>query len=251
MNRMLDENEIAFAQRDAIENKLRQFLADASHELRTPLTSIRGYAELFRRGASQRPEDLAKAMRAIEDEATRMGVLVEDLLLVARLDDGHPLEREPVALDDLVEEAVDAARVVEPERSLSFEFSERPLVVVGDRDRLRQALDNLLANVRRHTPAGAPALLSVSAVDNEVVLTVEDTGPGVPEPERERIFDRFFRLDTRRGRERDGAGLGLAIVRSIVAAHGGEISVRPARPHGAVFEVRLPRIPRDSRATAS
>lgn len=251
MNRMLDENEIAFAQRDATENKLRQFLADASHELRTPLTSIRGYAELFRRGASQRPEDLAKAMRAIEDEATRMGVLVEDLLLVARLDDGHPLERKPVALDDLVEEAVDAARVVEPERSLSFEFSERPLVVVGDRDRLRQALDNLLANVRQHTPAGAPALLALSAVENEVVLTVEDTGPGVPESERERIFDRFFRLDTRRGRERGGAGLGLAIVRSIIAAHGGEISVRPARPHGSVFEVRLPRIARDSRATPS
>jgi two-component system OmpR family sensor kinase len=251
LNRMLDENEAAFAQRDATENKLRQFLADASHELRTPLTSIRGYAELFRRGASQRPEDLAKAMRAIEDEATRMGILVEDLLLVTRLDDGRPLERIPVALDDLAEEAVDAARVVEPDRSLSFEFAERPLVVAGDRDRLRQALDNLLANVRQHTPAGAPALLSLSAIDNQVVLTVEDTGPGVPDSERERIFDRFFRPDTRRGRERGGAGLGLAIVRSIITAHGGEISVRPARPHGSIFEIRLPRIAGDSRETPS
>lgn len=116
LNRMLAENEAAFAERDATENKLRRFLADASHELRTPLTSIRGYAELFRRGASERPEDLAKAMRAIEDEAARMGGLVEDLLLVARLDDGRPLEREPVALDDLAEAAVDAARVVEPAR---------------------------------------------------------------------------------------------------------------------------------------
>ncbi len=249
LNRMLDENEAAFAQRDVTENKLRRFLADASHELRTPLTSIRGYAELFRRGASQRPEDLAKAMRAIEDEATRMGILVEDLLLFARLDDGRPLEREPVALDDLIEAAVDSARAVEPDRTLSFEFAERPLVVAGDSDRLRQVLDNLLANVRDHTPAGAPAYLSVSAVDGEVVLTVEDTGPGVAEEDRERIFDRFFRPDTQRDRERGGAGLGLAIVRSIVTAHGGEISVRPARPHGSIFEIRLPRAPAHSRVT--
>lgn len=251
LNRMLAENEAAFAQRDATENKLRRFLADASHELRTPLTSIRGYAELFRRGASERPEDLAKAMRAIEDEAARMGGLVEDLLLVARLDDGRPLEREPVALDDLAEAAVDAARVVEPARPLSFEFAERPLLVLGDRGSLRQALDNLLVNVREHTPAGTPAFLSVSAAGDQVFLTVEDTGPGVPESERERIFDRFFRPDTPDGREPGGAGLGLAIVRSIVAAHGGEVSVRPARPHGSIFEIRLPRVTADSRATPS
>ncbi len=251
LNRMLDENEAAFAQRDATENKLRLFLADASHELRTPLTSIRGYAELFRRGASQRPEDLAKAMRAIEVEATRMGMLVEDLLLVARLDDGRPLERKPVALDDVAEAAVESARVVEPDRSLSFEFAERPLLVAGDRERLRQALDNLLANVREHTPAGSQALVIVGAVDNQVVLTVEDTGPGVPESEREQIFDRFFRSDTNGGHERSGAGLGLAIVRSIITAHGGEISVRPAQPHGSIFEIRLPRIAADSRVTPS
>ena len=251
LNRMLSENEAAFAQRDATENKLRRLLADVSHELRTPLTSIRGYAELFRRGAGQRPEDLAKAMRAIEDEAARMGILVEDLLLVARLDEGRPLERKPVALDDLAEAAVDSARAVEPDRLLSFEFAERPLVVAGDRDRLRQALDNLLANVREHTPAGSPALLSLRADDNQVVLTVEDTGPGVPDSERERIFDRFFRPDSQRGREGGGAGLGLAIVRAIVTAHGGEISVRPARPHGSIFEIRLPRIAADSRVIPS
>ena len=131
LNRMLDENEAAFAQRDATESKLRQFLADASHELRTPLTSIRGYAELFRRGAGQRPEDLVKVMRAIEDESARMGLLVEDLLLFARLDDGRPFERKPVAVDDLAEAAVESARAVEPGRVLSFEFSERPLVVAG------------------------------------------------------------------------------------------------------------------------
>ncbi len=251
LNRMLDENEAAFAQRDATEDKLRQFLADASHELRTPLTSIRGYAELFRRGASQRPEDLAKAMRAIEDEAARMGILVEDLLLVARLDEGRPLERRPVALDDLAEAAVDSARAVEPDRSLSFEFAERPLLVSGDRDTLRQALDNLLANIREHTPPGAPAFLSLSAAGDQVVLTVEDTGPGVPEADRERVFDRFFRPDTQRDGSQSGAGLGLAIVRSIVTAHDGEISVRPARPHGSIFEIRLPRIAADSRVTPS
>ncbi len=242
LNRMLDENEAAFAQRDATESKLRQFLADASHELRTPLTSIRGYAELFRRGASQRPEDLVKAMRAIEDESARMGLLVEDLLLFARLDDGRPFERKPVALDDLAEAAIESARAVEPDRVRSFEFSERPLVVVGDRDRLRQAVDNLLANVREHTPADASVHLALSASDTQVILTVEDTGPGIPESEQEKIFDRFFRTEAQRSSERGGSGLGLAITRSIIEAHGGEISVRSARPRGTIFEIRLPRI---------
>lgn len=123
--------------------------------------------------------------------------------------------------------------------------------MLGDRGSLRQALDNLLVNVREHTPAGTPAFLSVSAAGDQVFLTVEDTGPGVPESERERIFDRFFRPDTPDGREPGGAGLGLAIVRSIVAAHGGEVSVRPARPHGSIFEIRLPRVTADSRATPS
>ena len=180
-----------------------------------------------------------------------MGILVEDLLLVARLEDGRQLERRPVALDDLAEAAIDAARVVEPDRVISFVFSERPLVVAGDPVRLRQALDNLLANVREHTPAGAPAHLSLSADDGEAVLTVEDSGPGVPDSERERIFDRFFRPGPARDRTRGGAGLGLAIVRSIVAAHGGEISVRPTTPHGSIFEIRLPRIAADSRAVLS
>jgi two-component system OmpR family sensor kinase len=240
LNRMLSEIEAAFAQRDATESRLRQFLADASHELRTPLTSIRGYAELFRRGADQRPADLAKAMRAIEDEAIRMGELVEDLLLLARLDDARPLDRNAVALDDLVESAIEAARAVEPNRLLQFEFAARPIVVTGDGHRLRQAIDNLLANVRQHTPPGAPAFVSLRAASGRVILTVEDTGPGIPEAERERIFDRFFRPDAPRDRRLGGAGLGLAIVRSIVTAHGGEISARAALPHGSIFEIRLP-----------
>jgi two-component system, OmpR family, sensor kinase len=240
LNRMLAENEAAFAQRDATENRLRQFLADASHELRTPLTSIRGYAELFRRGADQRPDDLAKVMRAIEDEAARMSRLVEDLLLLAQLDDARPLERRPIALDDLVEAAVEAARAVEPDRLIQFEFAERPLVIEVDEGRLRQVLDNLLANIRQHTPTDAPAYLWLRLSNGEVLLTVEDTGPGVPPSERESVFDRFSRPDETRGRARGGAGLGLAIVRSIVTAHGGTVSLRSARPHGSIFEIRLP-----------
>jgi two-component system, OmpR family, sensor kinase len=250
LNRMLGENEAAFAQRDATEERLRQFLADASHELRTPLTSIRGYAELFRRGADERPEDLAKVMRAIEDEATRMSRLVEDLLVLARLDDARPLERNPVVLDDLVERAVEAARAAEPGRLIQFEFAERPLVIEGDDVRLRQVIDNLLANVRQHTPADASAYVSLRPARDEVILTVEDTGPGIADSDRELVFGRFARPDTRLAREHDGAGLGLAIVRSIVAAHGGTISVQSANPHGSIFEVHLP-VHADSGVTPS
>ena len=252
LNRMLDENEAAFAQRDATESRLRQFLADASHELRTPLTSIRGYAELFRRGADRNPDDLAKAMRAIEDEASRMSALIEDLLLLARLDETGPITYGPVILDDLVEAAVESARVVEPARLFQFEFSDRPIVVEGDEGGLRQVLDNLLANIRRHTPADAAAYLSLRSEGAEVVLTVEDTGPGIPTAERERVFDRFFRPDGPRDRRRGGAGLGLAIVRSIVTAHGGTIDLQQAHPHGAVFVIRLPIVAADdSRGTPS
>jgi two-component system OmpR family sensor kinase len=250
LNRMLAENEASFAQRDATEGRLRQFLADASHELRTPLTSIRGYAELFRRGAGERPEDLAKVMRAIEEEAARMSRLVEDLLLLARLDDARPLERRPVVLDDLAERAIEAARAAEPGRLIQFEFAERPLVIEGDESRLRQVIDNLLANVRQHTPLEAPAYVSLRAAGDQVVLTVEDTGQGIAGADRELVFGRFARPDAARGRDQGGAGLGLAIVRSIVAAHGGVISVRPAQPHGSIFEVRLP-VHADSGVTLS
>jgi two-component system OmpR family sensor kinase len=240
LNRMLAENQAAFAARDSTESRLRQFLADASHELRTPLTSIRGYAELFRRGADRRPDDLARVMRAIEDEATRMSRLVEDLLLLAQLDDARPLVFERIALDDLLEAAIDAARAVEPERPIQFELAQRPLIAEIDEGRIRQVLDNLIANIRQHTPPGAPAFLSLRASDGEAVLTVEDTGPGVPERDRDVVFDRFSRPDESRDRDLGGAGLGLAIVRSIVTAHGGTIELRAAQPHGSVFEIRLP-----------
>jgi two-component system OmpR family sensor kinase len=240
INRMLEEIESAFAQRDATEQRLRQFLADASHELRTPLTSIRGYAELFRRGADRDPGDLARAMAAIENEGERMSRLVEDLLLLARLDDALPLERENVDLAQLIHEAVDAARVVDAERSYGFELQGGDLAVEGDRRRLRQVLDNLLANVRQHTPPGTAAYVTARRAGDGVSVRVEDDGPGVAPALRGRIFDRFVRPDDGRARESGGAGLGLAIVRSIVAAHGGSVDVLDRSPRGIVFEARLP-----------
>ncbi|HZQ81948.1 MAG TPA: HAMP domain-containing sensor histidine kinase [Gaiellaceae bacterium] len=240
INRMLEEIESAFAQRDATEQRLRQFLADASHELRTPLTSIRGYAELFRRGADRDPADLAKAMAAIESEGERMSHLVEDLLLLARLDDAPPLEREPVDLTHVINDAVDAARVVDPSRSYGFELRSSDLVVEGDPRQLRQVLDNLLGNVRQHTPAGTAAYVTATRSGDDVHVVVEDDGPGVGAELRDRIFDRFFRPEGGRTRGTGGSGLGLAIVRSIVSGHGGSVEVRAGRPKGIVFELRLP-----------
>jgi len=250
INRMLEEIESAFAQRDATEQRLRQFLADASHELRTPLTSIRGYAELFRRGADRDPGDLAKAMAAIEYEGERMSQLVEDLLLLARLDDARPLEHEPVSVAHVIDEAIDAARTVDSVRSYGFELRGDELVVEGDERRLRQVLDNLLANVRQHTPPGTAAYVTADRAGGEVVVVVEDDGPGVAPALRERIFDRFFRPNAGRTRETGGAGLGLAIVRSIVAGHGGSVEARAGREGGIVFELRLPAAPLSANSQA-
>ena len=194
LNAMLAEIERAFDQRAAAEERLRRFVADASHELRTPVTSIRGYAELFRRGASGRPADLANVMRRIEQEGERMGELVEELLLLAQLDQGLPLERQPVDLAAVVDAAVDAARAADPERPIEFE-SHSPLVVLGSESRLRQVVDNLLTNARVHTPAATPIHVRVAAEGERVVLEVADEGPGVPAEEADKIFERFHRTD--------------------------------------------------------
>ena len=239
LNSMLGQIESAFAEKDASEQRLRRFLADASHELRTPLTSIRGYAELFRRGARHRPDDLAKAMSRIEEESGRMGILVDDLLLLARLDQGRPLEREPVDLTALVEEGVDAARAVEPDRSIELS-TPGPVVISGDPARLRQVVDNLLANVRTHTPSGTPAKVVLSTDGENAVLEVIDFGPGLPAEGRDRIFNRFFRADPSRSRDRGGAGLGLSIINAIVTAHGGTVSAHDTFPGGTTFRVELP-----------
>jgi two-component system OmpR family sensor kinase len=240
LNAMLAQIEAAFEERRASENRLRRFVADASHELRTPLTSIRGYAELFRRGADSRPEDLAKSMQRIEAEAARMGVLVDDLLLLARLDEGRPLEREQVDLARIVEEAVDSARAVEPARPIDLEL-HGPASVSGDAGRLRQAVDNLLDNARVHTPASSRVRVTAGPDDDGgVLLTVADEGPGLPAQVATRAFERFYRGDPSRSRSKGGAGLGLSIVAAIVESHGGTVNVRSEEGAGATFEVRLP-----------
>ena len=223
---------------EASDLRLRRFVADASHELRTPLAAVRAYAELFARGAESRPEDLARTMSGITREAERMSVLVEDLLLLARLDEGRPLERVPVRLDDLVGEAVETARMVDPERKI--ELSAEPVTVLGDRDRLRQVMDNLLSNVRSHTPAASPARVSVARENGRAVIEVGDSGPGLTEDELGRVFERFYRADSSRARASGGVGLGLSIVAAVARAHGGSVGVSSEQDLGAIFRVELP-----------
>jgi two-component system OmpR family sensor kinase len=240
LNEMMQQIESAFAARAASESRLRRFVGDASHELRTPLTSIRGYAELFRRGAADRPEDLAKAMRRIEEEADRMGALVDDMLLLARLDQGRPLERQPVDLTHITRDAVDDARAVAPDRPIDFS-PNGAVLVPGDEARLRQVLGNLLQNANRHTPAGTPVHVRIVGDETEAVLEVADEGPGMSEEDAGRVFERFWRSDPSRTRASGGAGLGLAIVAAIAAAHGGRAEVQSAPGRGSVFRIHLPR----------
>src|SRR5919201_1137539 len=257
LNAMLAEIERAFAERLAAEERLRRFVADASHELRTPVTSIRGYAELFRRGAGDRPADLANVMRRIEEEGKRMGELVEELLLLARLDQGLTLERRPVEVSAVLDAAVDAARPADPGRLIDVD-SQRPLVVLGSASRLRQVIDNLLTNARVHTPAGTPIHVRLAAEHKQVVLAVADEGPGVPAEEADRIFERFYRTDRSRTRSQGGVGLGLAVVRSVVEAHGGAVGFRARPGGGSSVRIVLPLAPaaragdaRPATATAS
>jgi two-component system OmpR family sensor kinase len=249
LNEMLAQIEAAFEERRASEARLRRFVADASHELRTPLTSIRGYAELFRRGADSRPRDLAKSMQRIEAEASRMGLLVDDLLLLARLDQGRPLEREEVDLGRVAADAADSARAIDPGRPLGLRV-DGPAMVVGDEGRLRQVIDNLLDNTRVHTPKGAPVEVTVAREDGEVILTVADQGPGLAPEVATRVFERFYRGDPARSRGTGGVGLGLSIVSAIVEAHGGTVGITSANGAGARFEVRLPARAADDSAVA-
>ena len=238
LNAMLAQIESAFKAREASERKLRRFVADASHELRTPLAAVRAYAELFSRGAASRPADLARSMSGITRETERMSLLVDDLLLLARLDEGRPLEREPVSLDEVVGEAVDAARVVDAERPVSIDVE--PATVIGDHDRLRQVVDNLFANVRAHTPPGTPIAVSLHRVDGSAELSVSDTGPGLTDEEAAQVFERFYRVDSSRTRASGGVGLGLSIVAAVAEAHGGVATARPTPGGGATFVVAIP-----------
>jgi two-component system, OmpR family, sensor kinase len=239
LNAMLDRLERAFSQREASENRLRTFLADASHELRTPLASIRGYAELFRMGAASDPQEAARAMRRIEDEAARMGVLVEDLLTLARFDEIAEAPHRSVDLGALVEDAVSDARVTAPDRAITL-ASGPGTTVMGDAHQLRQVLANLMRNALVHTPAGTGIDVLVANGDGRVRLVVRDHGPGLPTDDPDALFERFWRAEGGRERGRAGAGLGLAIVAAIVDAHGGSVGAASAPGGGAVFSVELP-----------
>ena len=239
LNRMLDRLEEAFAERRASEDRLRQFIGDASHELRTPLASIRGYAELFRMGAAREPEEVEKAMRRIEDEAARMGVLVEDLLTLARLDQVVDAPHAEVDLTHLARDTVADADATAPDRAIGV-HADGPAVVLGDAHQLRQVLGNLVRNALVHTPAGSPIDVSVAHADGEVRLEVRDHGPGLPTEDADALFERFWRAEGGRERGKSGAGLGLAIVAGIVAAHGGRVSAANADGGGAAFTVVLP-----------
>jgi len=240
LNAMLERLERAFSEREASEERLRRFLADASHELRTPLASIRGYAELFRMGATRDPAETEVAMRRIEDESKRMGVLVEDLLALARLDEAPALRREPVDLAGLARDAVEDARARAPQRAIVLS-APSSAVIAGDPHQLPQVLANLLRNALVHTSGETPVEVSVEQDHDTVTVSVRDHGPGLPAGPPERLFDRFWRAEGGRERGKAGAGLGLAIVAAVVEAHGGQISALNAPGGGALFIVRLPK----------
>ena len=237
LNGMLSQIEAAFAERTSSETRLRRFVADASHELRTPLTSIRGYAELLRKDALGDEEARRRAAERIEHEASRMGLLVDDLLLLARLDQGRPPERFTVDLGALAHDAVEAARASDRDRSISLDVSGIVLVV-GDAARLRQVIDNLVQNAAVHTPAGTPVHVTVRRQGSLAVIAVADEGPGLAVDQSERVFDRFYRGSEARTGE--GTGLGLSIVAALASAHGGRAFVRSEPGEGAIFTVELP-----------
>jgi two-component system, OmpR family, sensor kinase len=260
LNTMLAQIEAAFGARAASEasarrseDRMRRFVADASHELRTPLTTIRGFAELYRQGAPRDPAELDRLMRRIEDQAARMGLLVEDLLLLARLDQQRPLERLPVDLLALAADAVSDARAVAPDRRIELVLGDDDgdrgdaLVVLGDAERLRQVLANLVDNALTHTPAGSPVEVRVggAALDGRPSAAVEvvDHGQGLTPEQTERVFERFYRADPARSRAAGGTGLGLSIVAALVAAHGGTVQVDSVPGRGARFRVVLPLAP--------
>ncbi len=239
LNDMLGQVEHAALVREDNENRLRRFVADAAHELRTPLTSLRGYAELYRQGALKTPESVDMAMGRIESESRRMGRLVDDLLLLARMDQQRDLEMAPVDIGEVVSEAVADFEVVDPTRPVTIEQTGDS-TVIGDRNRLRQVIDNLLTNVRVHTPAETPVHVVVAPVPGYVDISVEDEGPGISKIDQERAFERFWRADPGRVRSRGGTGLGLAIVASLVQAHGGSVAIESEEGRGTKFTVRLP-----------
>jgi two-component system OmpR family sensor kinase len=239
LNRMLGHVGQALAVRQASEMRVRQFVADASHELRTPLAAIRGYSELTRRGRDTVPPDIAHALSRVESESARMTTLVDDLLLLARLDSGRPLDRDPVELSGLVVDAVNDAHAAGRGHKWLLNLADEAVTLPGDAARLHQVLANLLANARTHTPPGTTVTTSLSVEQGWAVLSVTDDGPGIPSQLLPDIFERFARGDNSRSRAAGSTGLGLAIVAAVVEAHRGRVVVA-SRPRHTTFVVRLP-----------
>jgi two-component system OmpR family sensor kinase len=237
-NRMLGHVEDALTKRHASEERLRSFAADASHELRTPVASVRGHAELALLHPGPVPPEVTRSLERIAAESTRMGAMVDDLLLLARLDAGRPLESRPVDLTRLVLDAVTDARVAGPGHRWSLDLPEDPVTVTGDEHRLQQVVSNLLANARLHTPGGTKVTVTLESDGKATTLKVQDDGPGIPEDIQPGVFERFTRADRRTKAETGGAGLGLSIVAAVVEAHGGGVAME-SRPGSTTFTVRI------------
>lgn len=242
LNVMLDRIDASFADRARTIEQMRRFIGDAGHELRTPLVSVRGYAELYRMGALQDAEQLAQAMGRIEKEAIRMTSLVEDLLALARLDERRPLDFAPLPLNQLARDAALDARAQDPEREVTVRVDPEEPVVRGDEHRVRQIMTNLMGNALRYSPGGSPIEIAVSSAPDArgASFSIIDHGEGIPEQLRSKMFDRFWRADSSRNRETGGSGLGLSIVKSIVDAHDGRVSVEETPGGGCTFRVELP-----------
>ena len=247
LNTMLAQIERAFSAQEESERRMRRFVSDASHELRTPLATVKGYGELYRLGALDTPAKVDDTMGRIEDSARRMSTLVNDLLVLARLDEGRPMRHEPVDLGAMARDAAQDLHALDPSREVTVTGlapgapAPSGLVVTGDADRLRQVLTNLVGNVARHTPAGSPAELALGrAPDGGALVEVRDHGPGIAPEQAERVFERFYRADSSRNRESGGSGLGMAIVAAIVGAHQGHVSVRETPGGGMTVRVLLP-----------
>lgn len=246
LNSMLAQIESAFAARAASEDRMRRFVADASHELRTPLAGIRGFAELYRMGALSEDADIRRTMGRIESEAIRMGGLVEDLLTLARLDEQRPLELAPMDLRTLAADALHDTTALDPTRPVALtgpggDTAPTAALVLGDEARLRQVVTNLVGNAVKHTPPGTPVRIGVGTIDGHGVIEVADRGPGLTSDQAARVFERFYRVDVSRSRQDGGgAGLGLAIVAALTAAHHGEAELLTSPGGGAIFRVRIP-----------